>query len=547
MKSFISRIKILTKKHRIWSFIILIIIIVGGYYGYKKITNTSGETLYTTTQARLGTIISSVSGSGQVSALNQIDLKPKVSGDITYLTVKNGQKVSAGDLIAKIDSTDAEKNIRDAEINLENAQISLSKLEISNSEENLNNDLAKAYDNGFSTLSVVFSDLPTLINSLEDLLNNQELATNSARTVGSTASTYRSDAEDAYYQAEKLLKSSQKAFLEISRNSNASEIDLVLDEVYQTVRSLSDAIKKTSVYINYMTNNSDSESNLSSYQNTIASYTSTTNGYLADLSSTQTNIKNTKDSLTNANLDLRSSKLSLETKQNSLRDAKDSLSDYYIRAPFTGTVTSVTVEKGNSVSGSTTIASLITDKQIAEISLNEVDAAKIIVGQKATLTFDALPNLSIVGEVAEVDSVGTVSQGVVNYITKISFDSQENNIKPGMSVSASIITDIQQDVLIVPNSAVKSQGEISYVETFAKPLTATTNSPSETVPQKVIVTVSISNDTETEITSGLNEGDTVVTKTTNGSTTTQTSAPSIFGAATNRSSGTGVNRAFRPD
>lgn len=162
------------------------------------------------------------------------------------------------------------------------------------------------------------------------------------------------------------------------------------------------------------------------------------------------------------------------------------------------------MKKGDPVSASTILATLVTKQKIAEISLNEVDITKIKVGQKTTLTFDAIPDLTITGQVAEIDTVGTVTQGVVTYAVKISFDTQDDRVKPGMSISASIITDIKQDALLAPNSAVKQQGDAAYVEIFAGETQA---------PRQQTVQTGLSNDTMTEITSGLNEGDRVVTQT----------------------------------
>ncbi|MFA6445929.1 MAG: biotin/lipoyl-binding protein, partial [Candidatus Paceibacterota bacterium] len=104
------------------------IIILGAYWGYSKITNSSTETRYVTTTVQKGTIVSSISGSGQVSSQNQVDLKAKVSGSVLYLGASNGQEVKAGALLVQLDSTDAEKSVRDAEANLESAQLSLQKL-----------------------------------------------------------------------------------------------------------------------------------------------------------------------------------------------------------------------------------------------------------------------------------------------------------------------------------------------------------------------------------------------------------------------------------
>ena len=61
------------------------------------------------------------------------------------------------------------------------------------------------------------------------------------------------------------------------------------------------------------------------------------------------------------------------------------------------------------------------------------------------------------GVVTEIDPIGAISQGVVTYDIKINFDVVDERVKPSMSVSAAIITDTKQNVLVVPNSAVKSK------------------------------------------------------------------------------------------
>ena len=117
------------------------------------------------------------------------------------------------------------------------------------------------------------------------------------------------------------------------------------------------------------------------------------------------------------------------------------------------------------------------------------------------MTLDAVSDLGITGEVVEVDGLGTVSQGVVNYTVKIAFDTQDERVKSGMSITANIITNIKQDVILVPNSAVKSSnGEFVLIL-------------DNNVPRNQTVEIGLSNDTMTEIISGVNEGDEVVTQT----------------------------------
>lgn len=245
-------------------------------------------------------------------------------------------------------------------------------------------------------------------------------------------------------------------------------------------------------------------------------------------------------------LDIRAQELNVKDKENALYDARQTLADYTVKAPFDCIIAKVNVSKGDTVSSGTSIATIITPQMIAEISLNEVDVAKIKVGKKATLTFDAIENLSISGEVAEISTLGTASQGVVNYTVKIAFDTQDERIKPGMSVSASIITDSKLNVLLAPSAAIKTQGDIKYVEKIGTPTGAGAASlanaasavnsningsssgstiVSSTIPPiQVQVETGLSNDTETEITSGLNEADKIIERTITSSKTAATTS-----------------------
>ncbi len=206
----------------------------------------------------------------------------------------------------------------------------------------------------------------------------------------------------------------------------------------------------------------------------------------------------------------------LTSAQNKLSDAQTALADYAVTAPFDGVIGSIAAQLNADLSSGGTAVTMITNQKIATIALNEVDASKVSVGQKATLTFDAIDRLSITGEVAEVSPLATVSQGVVSYNVKIAFDSQDDRIKSGMSVSTSIVTEVKADVLTVPNSAVKSQGDQHYVQIFNTTTTKTGTDgmiATEATPDRVMVEVGVTNDSLTEIISGLKEGDQVITQT----------------------------------
>ena len=237
----------------------------------------------------------------------------------------------------------------------------------------------------------------------------------------------------------------------------------------------------------------------------------------------------------NVPIDVQTAELAVTQKQNALFDAQQTLADCYIRAPFDGVVANIDVQKSDPVSSATVIATVVTKQQTATVTMNEIDAAGIKVGQKAALTFDALPDLNVGGLVMSVDGIGTVTQGVVNYTVQIGLEKQSEQIKPGMSVSATIVTFEKPDVLIVPSSAIKSSGMKSSVQMFdAKYDSATARAGvvSSVAPHSVSIEVGDSNDTDTEVISGLKEGDQIVVRTVTGA-----QASSSSSSATARTSG----------
>ncbi len=177
---------------------------------------------------------------------------------------------------------------------------------------------------------------------------------------------------------------------------------------------------------------------------------------------------------------------------------------------------------GDQASPSTAVATVITQDQIVTLSLNEVDIPNISIGDKATITFDAIENTTLTGSVISIDSIGIVDQGVVSYNVQLSLDAQDDRIKSGMTASVAIVTGMVNNVLTLANSAVKSNTDGS---TYVEALDANGQ------PQQMSVTVGMSNDTTTEIVDGLSEGDEVVTQTiSTTSTSTSNSGGPSFGA-----------------
>lgn len=516
--------------HKIIAVLVLLALSYGGYWGYKKFTDTSGQPTYLLSQIKKGTITASISGSGQVSVSNQVDLKAKASGDVVYVGVKNGDTVRAGALLLQLDARDAQKSVRDAEVNLESANLSLEKFKVENSKEKLEADLKKAYEDGFNATSNAFLDLPTIMAGLNDLLfrnnfissqTNINYYSDAVKPYDEKAVLYKDDAFNSYQAARKVYDQNFADYKAVSRFSDEASVEKIVNQTYDATKLIAEAAKDASNLIQFYKDklierdlkpNALADTHLSS----LNTYTGKTNAHITSLLSVKDAIQDKKDAFVNADFDLKSQELSVKQRENALQDAKEKLSDYFVRAPSDGIAAKINFKKGDAVSSGAIAATFITKQRLAEISLNEVDVAKIKTGQKATLTFDAVPDLSISGEVAEIDAIGTVLQGVVSYTVKITFDTQDERVKPAMSVSAAIITDVKTDALMAPVSAVKSQGQEQYVEV----------KNSNAAPERVPVQTGIASDEFIEIISGAKEGDNVVSGTisaqTAASQTTQT-------------------------
>ncbi len=532
------------RRHKIISAVIAIfgiglIFFVGG-----KIFKKSGPLSYLTAKAEKGTLIVSVSGSGQVSVLNQIDIKPKVSGEVIYIGVKNSQEVKAGTVIAQLDARDAQKSVRDAQISLDSAKLALEKMRgietvegnIRGIGEKASDDLAKAREDGFNAVSNAFLDLPDIMAGLNDILFSNSLDNGGQRNLDYYAIAvkdydtnvfkFRDDASQKYDEARKAYDKNFTDYKSVSRFSEATTIENIIDETYEMTKLVADAVKSASNLIQFYQDKlierslkpqTFSYTHLSS----LSAYTSKTSAHISNLLSLKNIIQNAKEIFAGIRFDINDQQIKVNQAENTLLDAQNKLADYFIRAPFSGVIAKLDGKKGDSVSAASVLATIITKQKIAEISLNEIDVAKVKVGEKVTLTFDAIPNFSITGEVAEMDTIGTVSQGVVTYNIKIVFDTQDERVKPGMSVSAAIITEAKSGVILVPISAVKSQGGASYVEIPEKVDLDFINANPENAsgiilknpPRRQTIEIGDSNDEFIEVSSGLKGGDVIITRT----------------------------------
>lgn len=207
-----------------------------------------------------------------------------------------------------------------------------------------------------------------------------------------------------------------------------------------------------------------------------------------------------------------------------------------ITAPISGRVSGLTLTPGLPINGEGALGTIVLEQGQPQVNVNltEIDVTKVAPMQKVTLTLDAFPDKTFTGKIVAINTNGSVSSGVTTYPATIAFDTALNNIYPNMAVNARIITNIRENVLLVPSAAVQmSNGESSVRVMRDNQMT------------QVAVETGDSNDTRAEIISGINEGDLVITGTT-GSTTVRTGGSnttspfSSFGGARGSFGGGGV-------
>ncbi len=203
---------------------------------------------------------------------------------------------------------------------------------------------------------------------------------------------------------------------------------------------------------------------------------------------------------------------------NSALLAYQATQDSVVTAPIPGTVANLGVKPGDQVtasagnlssnqtssSTSSTSNAILSignyDTPYVKVQASEVDITNIQAGQKATISLSAFSGKTFVGTVDQVDTAGVISSGVVTYNVYVTFVAPPATIKPGMSASVTIQTARKDNVLSVSSGAIQTSNGQATVRVLKNGKVSS-----------VDVTTGLTSDTDTEVTSGLAEGDTVVT------------------------------------
>ncbi len=219
-----------------------------------------------------------------------------------------------------------------------------------------------------------------------------------------------------------------------------------------------------------------------------------------------------------------------------------------IYAPVSGVISNLSLAEGVIISNSSTSITVSTGTNSSEnsssvtshtvgsitnpkgqyqstLSLTESEIVKIKSGQKVTMTLDAFSDATFTGEVLSVDVAGSTNSGVTSYSVVVLLDDTDKEIYTNMAVTATIIINSQSDVLLIPSTAIDTDANGNSTVQLIK----------DGVTSSVIITVGSTNDSQTVVTQGLSEGDTIIASSVTNQAKSNNNTSSDFSSSNNRS------------
>ncbi len=170
----------------------------------------------------------------------------------------------------------------------------------------------------------------------------------------------------------------------------------------------------------------------------------------------------------NALLDYANARAEVVRARVAVDDARNQLDDTNVLAPITGTIIEKLVERGQVISSPTrdvgggTVLMKMADLGLVQVRtlVDETDIGKIQVGQRATVTVDAFPNRPFEGSVLKIEPQAQTEQNVTMFPVLVRIDNRAGLLRPGMNSEVEVHVGQRQNVLAVPNSALRTQRDV---------------------------------------------------------------------------------------
>ncbi|MEF8847209.1 MAG: efflux RND transporter periplasmic adaptor subunit [Candidatus Paceibacterota bacterium] len=537
--------------------VILIIILIGAGIGYQFFLGNSEEDL-TTVKAKRDNITERVSVTGSLVPLKRIKLQPKVKGQVEEVSVEISDEVEKEESLITLEQDQVKTEVRKSKTNVEsvNQEISLLETKLKNAEKNLEqtentttksietaqadlkakkqnlkdveqteqDNLKNVYENGRTALDVNYLTVNKarieLDNIQDDYFNGNDQISLKVKDKLKKAKSTLNEAKILINEADSTedRTTTKNALNRLKEGSNELKEALryTRDEACEDPRyeyEISDSTKtdldtqKTNVE-DAISNLTTARQNIKSQEitsqrkiNTAQSQLESAQAALEEAESQQEQkITQAESKIEELKQEISLKKTALETAKSNLEQARQNLKDTTITAPFSGTVTKVEIEEGETASPGQIVIVMIPEKKYKiEADISEVNITSIEKEDPIKVDFDALPGKEYEGEVIKIHPDEIVKEGVIYYRIEAVLDHYPQQLKPGFTTNLDIITGQKENTVTVPYIAVQEDDQGDYVQVLKN-----------NEVKKRRVEVGLEGDTKIEITEGLEAGEEVV-------------------------------------
>jgi HlyD family secretion protein len=500
---------------------------------------TGGGTQARTFAVQRGMVQAAVTGTGTIVPASQQNLGFRVTGQLSEVDVKVGDHVGAGQVLARIDPTTYQTALDQARASLQQAQATLSNTLNGNAVQSAQHSLASArqlYNDTVNSVNLTNQQDANSVAADQQQLSSDQAAAPSSGQLSADQSAVNA-AQDQLNQDNAQFQRFQ-CFANPPPNPAACPTGTQLQRDQQ---ALSQAQQKLNLDNQGSGKVAADQQKLS--QDQFKATSDQVNGQ-KQLDQGQSSITQAQDQLNSQTILRPNTILQQEAQvasaQAQVQAAQNNLNATTLAAPVDGTILSLSGAVGETVGtggGLTALAPGSSAPQPASSGASsasgasgssgggasagssgfavlgniaglevvapfaEADAAKVSNTQTGTVTFDALPGLSVPAHVLAVAASSTVVSNVTNYYVTLNLDQPDQRLKSGMTANANVVVSQASDVLMVPNSAITRLGGQAYVTVLSSDGKTQTRTPVET---------GTVGDSTTEISSGLSEGQRVV-------------------------------------
>lgn len=487
------------------------------YYGYSLMSGK--EQPIDTIVVKAGGAESTVAVQGSVEPAQTVTLGFEGVGKVASVSVKVGDKVNAGRVLASLSQGDTAANIANQRALRDAAQARLDELKRGARPEDIaiaESQLATAQSQFAQAESVLIDSLNEAYVKLDDAVRAKtdqffsNPRTSSPQFFQPTDSALKISLENSRFGLESELQTLSTRIITTPTDADVVATKAKIQAVRAYLDILAQAVGKLGAFTSL------SAATIDSYNLTVAGARTSVSGYLTALTAASTSYNNARTAVKTAEnqLVLRKAGASEEevrAQTAQVRAAEAALNNAYaqsskrvIVAPFSGTVTSVDVKTGQIVSGSSGTITLISASRLqVEAYVPEVYIAKIKIGDAADVTLDAYGSDQVFKAiVSTIDPAATKRDGITTYKIVLTLTDADQRVKSGMGGDITILTKAVSNVITVPKTSLIQRNGKYFVQ-------IPTGEKNRFIEREV--NVGLINEADVaEVTAGLSDGDTIV-------------------------------------